>query len=121
MTLSGIVILVKLLQPENTEWPILVTLLGIVTPVKLLQPSNAEEPILVTLLPIVTLVKLLQSLNASEPILSLPVIITFLSEGYGIRVDTIYYKQPIYQTYRTKNINIARYLQRIRNISIGIF
>ena len=49
VTLSGIVILVKLLQPSNAQSPILVTLLGIVTLVKLVQPSNAQLPILVTL------------------------------------------------------------------------
>ena len=37
VTLSGIVILVKLLQPENAKLPILVTPYGIVMLVKLLQ------------------------------------------------------------------------------------
>ena len=45
VTLSGIVMLAKLLQPLNACAPILVTLLGIVMLVKLLQPSNAEAPI----------------------------------------------------------------------------
>ena len=38
--------LVKLVQPENAEEPILVTLSGIVMLVKLVQPENAEELIL---------------------------------------------------------------------------
>ena len=38
VTLSGIVILVKLLQSENADPPMSVTLLGIVILVKLLQP-----------------------------------------------------------------------------------
>ena len=37
VTLSGIVTLVKPLQPENAELPMLVTLFGIVTLVKPLQ------------------------------------------------------------------------------------
>ena len=37
VTLSGIVMLVKLLQKENTDSPMLVTLSGIVMLVKLLQ------------------------------------------------------------------------------------
>ena len=51
MTLSGIVILVKLLQLENAPVPILVTLPRIVTLVKDAQPSNAELsifPIVIT-------------------------------------------------------------------------
>ena len=38
VTLSGIVILVKPVQPEKTESPMLVTLFGISILVKLLQP-----------------------------------------------------------------------------------
>jgi hypothetical protein len=41
VTLSGMVILVKLLQPLNAWTPIQVTPYGIVTLVKLAQPSNA--------------------------------------------------------------------------------
>ena len=41
--------LVKPVQPENAEPPILVTLLPIVTLVKTLQLENAQAPILVTL------------------------------------------------------------------------
>ena len=41
VTLSGIVILVKLLQPSNAKESILVTLSGIVILVKPVQPLNA--------------------------------------------------------------------------------
>jgi hypothetical protein len=41
VTLSGMVTLVKLEQPENAELPMLVTPSGIVTLVKLEQPENA--------------------------------------------------------------------------------
>ena len=59
-----IVTLVRLLQPENAQYPMLVTLSGIVTLVRLLQSENAHSPMLVTLLGIVTLVRLLQYSNA---------------------------------------------------------
>ena len=49
VTLSGIVMLVSLLQPENANSPMLVTLSGIVMLVRLLQPENAKSPMLVTL------------------------------------------------------------------------
>ena len=42
MTLSGIVIFVRLLQPANTELPMFVTLFGIEILVRLLQSENAE-------------------------------------------------------------------------------
>ena len=51
---------VKLLQPEKTEPPILVTELVIVTDVKLLHHEKAYSPILVTEFGIVTDVKLRQ-------------------------------------------------------------
>ena len=41
VTLSGIVIEVKLLQPEKTYCPMLLTLSGIVIEVKLLQSEKA--------------------------------------------------------------------------------
>ena len=41
ITLSGIVTLARLVQPENAEPPIPVTLLPIVTFVRLVQPENA--------------------------------------------------------------------------------
>jgi len=49
VTLSGIVIDVKRLQPENAEPPMLVTLSGIVIDVKPLHSLKAEPPMLVTL------------------------------------------------------------------------
>ena len=60
VTLSGIVMLVRLLQPRNTNLPIFVTPSGIVMLVRLLQPSNALSPISVTLFGIVMLVRPLQ-------------------------------------------------------------
>ena len=68
VTLSGIITLVKLLQPSNAEPPIVVTLLPIVTLSKLLQSQNVVLPIEVTPFGIVTLSKLLQSQNAPSPI-----------------------------------------------------
>jgi hypothetical protein len=41
LTLLGIVTLVRLVQPENAQDPMLVTPLGIVTLVRLVQYSNA--------------------------------------------------------------------------------
>ena len=46
--LSGIVMLVRPLQPENALLPILVTPSWIVTPVRLLHARNAESLIVVT-------------------------------------------------------------------------
>ena len=51
----GRMMLVREVQPENAELPILVTLLGMAILVRLVQPENAELPILVTLLEIVVL------------------------------------------------------------------
>jgi hypothetical protein len=48
VTLSGIVMLVRLVQPENAPSPMLVTLSGITTLVRLVQPENAPSPMLVT-------------------------------------------------------------------------
>ena len=48
VTLSGIVTLVKLLQPEKAELPMRVTLSGIVTLVRLVQSLKAYAPMLVT-------------------------------------------------------------------------
>ena len=66
------IILVKLLQRENAESPMIVTLSGIVMLVKLLQSSNARNPIVVTLFGIVMLVKSLQNLNAESHIVLVP-------------------------------------------------
>jgi hypothetical protein len=54
VTLSGIVIEVRLLQPENTELPMLVTPSGIVIEVRLVQLRNASLLIPVTLFKIIT-------------------------------------------------------------------
>ena len=51
MTLFGIVMFVKDLQPEKALSPILVTLSGIVMLVKDVQPSKTHSPMLVTGLP----------------------------------------------------------------------
>ena len=51
VTESGIVTLVRPLQPENAEDPMLVTESGIVTLVSPLQLQNASSPMLVTGLP----------------------------------------------------------------------
>ena len=48
VTLSGIVMEVRLLQPQKASLSILVTLLGMVTEVSLLQPEKVPELILVT-------------------------------------------------------------------------
>ena len=60
VTLLGIVIEVRLEQPEKASLLILVTLLGIVIEVRLEQPEKAALLILVTLLGIVTEVRLEQ-------------------------------------------------------------
>ena len=54
------VTLVKFLQTEKADEPMLVTLSGITILVKLLQPEKASEPMLVTPLGISILVKLSQ-------------------------------------------------------------
>ena len=69
LTLAGIGTLVRLLQPLNADFSILVTPSGIVILVRLLQPRNAESSILFTLPGIVTLVRLVQSLKAQLPML----------------------------------------------------
>jgi len=52
------VIVVRLVQPEKAEQPILVTPFPIVTLVRLVQLIKAELPMLVTLFGMVTLVRL---------------------------------------------------------------
>ena len=54
VTPSGIVMLVRLPQPENAFIPMLVTLSGIVMLERLLQPQNANFPMLVTPVPTLT-------------------------------------------------------------------
>ena len=64
VTLFGIVMLIKLLQPSNVLFSMVVTPTGIVMLVKPLQSSNALYLMLVTPSGIVMLVKLLQPRNA---------------------------------------------------------
>ena len=56
VTLEGISIEVKPLQPEKADSPMLVTLEGISMEVKPLHPVNAEFPILVTLFGMISFV-----------------------------------------------------------------
>ena len=72
VTLFGIVIEVKPVQPENALPPMLVTLLGIVTEVKAVQSENVQSPMLVTPLGIVTEVKAVQPEKAQSPMLVTP-------------------------------------------------
>ena len=72
VTLSGIVMLVRLSQSSNARRPILVTLSGIVTVVRLSQWQNAPTPMVVTLSGIVMLVRLVQSSNAPPAIPFVP-------------------------------------------------
>ena len=60
VTESGIVILVRLEQFSNAEYPIFVTELGIVILVRLEQPENVNLSILLTELGIIILVRLEQ-------------------------------------------------------------
>src|ERR1035437_2680066 len=69
VTLLPIVTLPKLVQPENSSFPMLVTPSGMLKLVRLLQPLNASSPMRVTLLGIVTLVRLVHIQNAISPIL----------------------------------------------------
>ena len=77
---SGIVILIRLLQPRNPLVSMLVIVSGIVILVRLWQPLKAEAPILVTVSGIVMLVRLLQPLKAEEGIDVSFVITTFFRE-----------------------------------------
>ena len=67
--LSGRVISVSFLQPENALPPISVTLFGIVTPIRLVQPANVLPSIFFTPSGIVISVSFLQPANAPSPIL----------------------------------------------------
>ena len=58
-----------LAQPENAEYPILVTLSGILMLVKPVQLQNASSPILVTPFGMLMFVRLLQLRNACIPML----------------------------------------------------
>ena len=71
VTLSGIVMPVKLVQPAKAPLPILVSLLSLpkVMLVRLVQELKAERSMLVTLSGIVMLVRLAQSAKAKPSIL----------------------------------------------------
>jgi hypothetical protein len=66
VTLLGMIMLVREVQPENAPYPILVTLEVAVkvTLVREVQPPNELAPILVTLLGMIMLVILVQFWNA---------------------------------------------------------
>jgi hypothetical protein len=83
VTLLGITIFVKLVQPSNALMPMLVTLSGMVILVKLVQFLNALLPMVVTLFGMVILVKLMQPLNAISGIEVMVVL--------GNTIDTIWY------------------------------
>ena len=70
LTFAGIVMAVRLLQSIKTYLSIFVNfeLSGMVTVVRLVQPLNAEPPRISTLSGIVTEVRLVQSQNAELPI-----------------------------------------------------
>ena len=69
VTLLGIVIEVRPLQPSKAQDPMLVTLSGIVIEVRPMQSSNALFPMLVRLLEIVIEVRPRQPQKASSPML----------------------------------------------------
>ena len=58
MTLLGIETFVRPTQPENAEFPMLVTLLEKLIVLKLVHPEKAQCPIIVVFFPITTLFKL---------------------------------------------------------------
>ena len=68
VTPSGIVTLVREVQPSNALSPMLVTPSGIVTLVREVQSENVLQPIHVTPSGIVTLVREVQPKNARSPI-----------------------------------------------------
>ena len=61
---SSKMILVRLVQPEKTVFPMLVTLSGILIVIRLVQSRNAQGPMLITLSGIVMPVKLVQPAKA---------------------------------------------------------
>ena len=81
VTLLGMVKVVKPIQLLNAELPMDVTLLGMVMEVKPVQPENAELLMDVTLLGMVIDVKPVQSWNAA-----LPIVVTLL----GISIDIMF-------------------------------
>ena len=88
VTLSGMLTVVKLVQPRNASLPILVTPSPIETLVRLLQYANAKS-MLVTLSGIVMLVRVVQCLNANGPMRLTPSGIAYfvaLPQGHWISV-----------------------------------
>ena len=69
VTLSGMLMLVSDLHPENALFPMLVTLFGILTLAREEQSSNAVYPMLVTLFGMLMLVNDLHLENAEFPML----------------------------------------------------
>jgi len=57
---ASTVIAVRLLQPPNAEFPMVVTLLGMVTLVRLMQATERPDPMFGDAVAIVTLVRLAQ-------------------------------------------------------------
>ena len=76
VTLLGMVMLVRPVQPSKAQFPMLVTLLGMVMLVRSVQPSKAQFPMLVTGIPSI----LDGIVIAPFADLSQPVIVTLLSE-----------------------------------------
>ena len=68
VTLSGMVTMDRLLHPMKARFPIDITLSGMVTMDRLLHSMKARFPIDITLSGIVTLVRLVQLCNALLPI-----------------------------------------------------
>ena len=67
VTLSGMVMLVRLVHKANASPPMVVTLSGMVILVRLVQLENAATPMLVTLSGMVMLVRLVQLEKAEGP------------------------------------------------------
>ena len=68
VTLPGIVMFVRPVQPWNACQPMLVTLSGIVTLVRPMQPKNALLPMLVTLFGITTSLTIVPFRYSSAPL-----------------------------------------------------
>ena len=83
VTPSGIVMLVRLMQPEKAQAPMLVTPSGMVILVRLLQLVKAASGMLVTLSGIVMLFRLLQKRKAAHPMLvtGLPSIVSGMTSS----------------------------------------
>jgi hypothetical protein len=81
---------VKLTQPENAEFPIIVIEDGMVILAKLVQTENAPSPITVTEEGMIMLVKLLQLENAEFPTVvtedGMAYVTSFFPAGYAMMV-----------------------------------